>query len=158
MISQCGEGESHSRGSDIFHSPYQYKVGCEVHAFEANGRLFRELQKNVDLNPGLTSIHMHKAKIGNMTGSRLDEFVTGCISVLKMDIDGFDSYAMDGASGLLDAGVEVINLELSPEKHLKKGGGSDETYLASLFARGYEAYLVDCYNSRPNSFLERHYT
>eukprot|EP00966_Prymnesium_polylepis_P027796 642471-Prymnesium_polylepis.1 len=122
---------------------------CTVHGFDAVLRHLQMARSNVALNriPPERLRFVHR-KLGDSAGFRLDELVpsTGRISLLKMDIDGMDAIAMRGASGLFQgAGVDVINLEFSPTKHFESAKVSDADYLRELHAKGYEAYLDNCY-------------
>ncbi|KAL3893582.1 MAG: hypothetical protein SGPRY_014130, partial [Prymnesium sp.] len=127
------------------------KLNCTVYAFDSILRHLRIARSNLEMNsiPSGRVFFTHK-KLGVANGSRLDELVPSGvrISLLKMDIDGMDAIAMRGASGLITAsGIDVIHVEFSPYKHMASAGISDVDYLNELHAKGFEAYLDNCYKA-----------
>lgn len=125
------------------------KLGCEVYAFEMNEDFCNGMVANMKLNNISTDqMHIFCMAIGDEAGHRIDEHVpdTKHVTVLKMDIDGSDVFAMRGASKLFSgAGIDFVNLEFSPQKHWEIAKVPDTQYIKEMDALGFDAYLLDCY-------------
>jgi len=142
-------------------SLFAARFGCEVYAFDIDKSYMEDLRKNMQLN-GISEdqIHPNVMTLSDRKGGRIDEVVPvdKRITVLKMDIDSMDVYAMRGAEGLFENGnVDFVNLEFSPGKHKTFQSDfcascekviDDVEYLQEMDKRGYDAYLLDCYPTK----------
>jgi len=145
-------------------SLFAAQFGCEVYAFDIDEGYMDNLRESMKLN-GMSEeqIHPKAMTLSDRKGGRIDEIVPTDkrITVLKMDIDSMDVYAMRGAEGLFKSGnVDFVNLEFSPGKHKIFQSKfcadcekvvDDVEYLQEMDKRGYDAYLLDCY---PNKLTE----
>jgi hypothetical protein len=145
-------------------SLFAARMGCEVYAFDIDKGYMDDLRQNMKLN-GFSEeqIHANAMTLGERKGGRIDEVVPvdKHITVLKMDVDSVDVYAMRGAEGLFKNGrVDFVNLEFSPGKHHSFQSKfcaecervvSDVEYLQEMDKRGYDTFLLDCY---PNALHE----
>jgi len=126
------------------------QLGCTVYAFEANKEHVKTFGLNMALNQERLKgkVHNNLRMIGAEPGHRIDEVVPAGtrVTVFKMDIDGPDAVAMQGAKGLFDAGVDYLSIEYNPKKQLGRSGGiTGVQYLTYLHERGFAVYVLDCY-------------
>ena len=83
------------------------------------------------------------------TALPLDMVVREPVDVLKIDIEGYEWNALQGA-GQLMSGKPTVFLEFSPE-FMRDGAGIDaDTFLKFFFGRGYEATILHRDMSREN--------
>lgn len=148
------------------------KMGCEVYAFEADAAHRRRYELNAALNahasPGGCGgkVTYTLGAVGQTAGSRVDEVVPPGtrVTLLKVDIDSVDMFAVRGAEGLFlggaaaappgagagteearGGGVDFVNLEFSPAKHRAATRTPPKQYLEEVHRRGFDIFLLDCY-------------
>jgi hypothetical protein len=119
------------------------KMGCTVHAFEANPAHVATLRENIKLND--VNVAVIPGYIDN-TAHRIDRVVSGPITHLKMDIDGMDYVAMKGVN--LSA-VAHINIEFNPKK-LRGGQVAAAQYVRHLMHHGFRLFVYCCVQPEPN--------
>lgn len=132
------------------------RAGCDVvFAFEANEahckRMAANVQANAASDPRVTrAVRIVPGLLGETPAARrIDTHVDASwapVSLLKMDIDGADAFAMRGASELfLRRTVHFVNIEFSPSKQRRlTGNGPAASYLRLLHGYGFELYLFSC--------------
>lgn len=119
------------------------KMGCEVYAFEANPLLVSILQKNIKINN--VNVTVFSGYLDNRA-HRIDRFVSGPITHLKMDIDGMDYVAIKGVDLKK---VDHINFEFNPKK-LRGGQAAAAQYIHHLMYHGFRLFVYCCVLPEPN--------
>ncbi len=146
------------------------KVGPsgQVHAVEANPTIAGFLEENMRLN-GFSHVHVHNRAVGTAPGTirisqqRADDmnFVSadgdgvtvemttlddlagglGSIDLLKIDVEGFEKFVLEGAARTLAAARNVY-IELFDENFARYGYGSREI-LDRLTSAGFTCFVVE---------------
>jgi hypothetical protein len=125
------------------------KVGCNVYSFEGDSGHVLNMKSNLQENDveGLVSV-VPGFIDREPTEQRIDTILrrggVRNVTLLKMDIDGRDALAMQGASSLFEAqAIRFINFEFSPAKQRLAGVDGDQ-YLHQLHRWGFQLFLFSC--------------
>ena len=146
-----------------------------VYAFEPNPFSFEILKRNVETN-GLHNITIEKKAVGNFSGRielwsdkgntyawkegartafstdcvKLDDYFRGqCIDLMKIDIDGGETRALEGGKGILPSYLEKLIIEFWPTG-FKQQNIDPEALLSMLEDGGFRSYA----SSLPRSFSQ----
>ena len=147
--------------------------GIGFHLFEANARIVPLLQMSAALwveeqftinhccvtdRPGISRFNLPDTHWGHgridekgepvpnlMLDDYIDERRIERISFMKVDIEGWEPFALNGAGRALAAGkVEAAFIELAPAA-LRRAGSSADVLLDSLEALGFNCYFCSLY-------------
>ncbi|MDZ4814885.1 MAG: FkbM family methyltransferase [Verrucomicrobiota bacterium] len=141
---------------------------CQVYAFEPNPEVFVQLSRNLELNE-LKCVSAFKMGVGESVGfagleqekgntgaasltsgsdievTSLDAFVDAqkiqSVSLLKLDVEGYELKALRGASNLLKKFHPIILIELFPHT-LEKQGATVNEVCEIIKANGYALYEI----------------
>lgn len=151
----------------------------KVIAFEPDPGNFSILQKNVAINQ-LSNVVLNNAAVSNRTETmrlykhpfnvgdyrlyndgdftefvdvptlQLDDVVSERIDLIKIDVQGFEYFALSGARQLLTKFYPVVFSEFWP-RGLRNSGASPAMYLAMMEELGYAVSLINETNQRLES-------
>lgn len=147
----------------------------QIYAFEPHPRIYSYLENNIKLNKQNQCILTHCTALGEKAGTMffsdksddtnnqlgtegklkvaiqmLDEVIPykQPISLLKIDVEGFEYQVLQGASRVLEQ-TDFIYLECIPEM-LSLNGGSEEMICDLLLKSGFSIYFVEKGKLKPN--------
>ncbi len=141
-------------------------VGCSVHAFEPVPRTFAQLGENIQANQIEGQVQAHNVGVGREKGmlrfstahdtvnhvvteggievpvKNLDAFTEIVPLLMKMDVEGFELPALEGAAAMLsNPAQKAIILELNGSG--QRYGFNDADIIALLAKNGYEPFAYD---------------
>lgn len=145
------------------------KESGKVYSFEPHPRTFSYLKQNIESNKYISVTVIQKALSNRAeTLFMTDEYVSDInriqenasiavetvrlenvidtkerITLLKLDVEGYELFALEGARGLLDK-VEVIFFESAPRNLAAQGATQKDIYLF-LEREGFGLYKIDMY-------------
>lgn len=143
----------------------------KVYAFEPDPGNFAVLQKNLALN-NITNVIVHNAALSDKQDTmrlykhpfnvgdyrlyndgdfteyvdvptiRIDDVITGPVHLVKIDVQGFEYFALRGGRALLEQYKPVVISEFWP-RGLYNSGASPEAYLTLMQSLGYSVSRID---------------
>ena len=153
----------------------------QVFAIEAHPRIFRYLVENVKLNQ-VTNIFSYNVALGDKSGEiyfsdkkaddenavldhaggikvpvhRLDDLDinTAEITLLKIDVEGFEKYVLEGASKRLEK-TKCVYFE-SWHQHLARYGDTEKDVFDLLMQQGFQIFKIstlDSLRAIPNDYI-----
>lgn len=96
----------------------------------------------LQLSPNVGASHLDKAAEPNVNVMALDELNLSKLHLLKMDIEGFETFALQGAKDTIARCRPVMLLEVNTGA-LERAGSSESELLALLKSYGYRYNSVD---------------